>query len=130
MTVYLAHAPRILSNGSIPDLSEAARFGNIATILEAGEAPGLNPEFAKRRIRERLTHFDPRVDHILWVNGDPLALMLIAFELLSQGTSDFSWLRYSRKLDESGNRTGESQYFPTRICLGHFLSESDARPPL
>ncbi len=123
MTVYIAHAPRLSDEGTFPDLSDAARYGAIVSLLERGESPGLNPQYAKRRLRERLSNFDPENDHILWVHGDPLALMLIAFELLARGVPSFSWLRYSRKLDENKKRTGEAQYIPTRIDLKTFLEE-------
>ncbi len=120
MTVYIAHSPRLSDEGKAPDLSSAARFGAIVSLLERGEHPGLNPEYASRRLKERLEKFDPEKDHILWVMGDPLSLMLITAELIARGVTSFSWLRSSRKLDANKNRTGEIQYFPTRVDLSRF----------
>lgn len=118
-TVYVVHAPRIARDGAMPDLTPAAKFGSLSTLLEAGEHAAMYPDRAREKIAKRMDRFNPEEDFLMWVGGDPVALMIVSAELCRRGILRYTWLRFSRKKDPAtGQRTEVPEYYPVIIDVG------------
>lgn len=117
-TVYLIAQPTIARNGELPDLTPLAKHGAVKVLVQAGEAPGNNPQMVLDLIEKRLADFDPATDFIAWAGGDTLAAVLTGVILERMELADIPWLRFDRDIDpDTHRRLKRGSYTPIRIAL-------------
>jgi len=102
-TVYLIQQPT-LRNGRPMDLSRAQEFGVLLPLLTMSDKPSHAPELWRDRLAEMLAGYTP-ADFLLWVGGDPLALVFAAQAAAAATGGRFSFLRWERLRDNDGQRS-------------------------
>ena len=91
--VYITQAPRITL-----DVTSAAEFGDLVTLLPAGRIPLENNDAIRRRLEEGLDSFNPEKDYILCL-GDMYIGVLCGLVLGGWGvdTTRIRFLRWDHK---------------------------------
>lgn len=114
--VYLIQQPKPRkSDGWMPDLQPATRFGRLITVMQAGETAWTNPDEAARKLKDEYSQFDPTRDFLLWTNfGDPCVLWLTIMVLVGMGHRSLSFLYWSRGKGPGGMTNENGYYFPIK----------------
>lgn len=108
--VYVVHDRAQRQTGKPINLSAAEAWGEIRPIFDANDWPSMFPEAAAKQLQKRLSHFRPEVDRLLWVGGDPMALVILGAWLWNEEITA-TWLRSDRERDPvTGERTGGYLY--------------------
>lgn len=109
--VYLIAQPTVKRDGSTPDLTPLAEFGEVKVLINSGEYPALHPERCLSLIEKRLETFDEEVDYLAWAGGDTLAAVLVGVVLERMEMTSIKWLKFQRGWDGNGNRDLDKSYY-------------------
>lgn len=116
--VFLIAQPTIAKNGSLPDLTPLADYGDVTVVVEAGEYPSFRPSESWRRVVSRLQDYDAENDFLAWAGGDTLSAVMIGAALAAQGHRSFRWLRFERGRLANGERDNmRGKYTPVEVQL-------------
>jgi len=99
------------------DLSSAAKYGKIHSIIGVYDRPADNTISALSRLYESLADFDPKQDYICLAGGDPIVGLLTGVVLERLGIESFKQLYWTRERDEDGQRTGQGTYLPRTVSI-------------
>ncbi|MAN64555.1 MAG: hypothetical protein CML19_08105 [Pusillimonas sp.] len=112
-TVYVVQRPTQNKFGWTPDLSDAAKYGELEIIFEPSEQPQFSPAPAIHKAKKILKDFSED-DYLLWAGGgDPTAVM-IACMAASQVSPKVSILRWERNFDTHRDRR-KGWYMPCTL---------------
>ncbi len=119
-SVYLVQQLREVPERTPRDLTPVLRYGKLVILIEPSDNASINPEFVRSKVASRMKYFDPTCDHLAWIGGDPMGVVIVTAELLRRGITRFSWLRYTRAKDpQTGAYTDRPDYMPTWVDLTH-----------
>lgn len=95
--VWIIHRPVHSTRIKNLDYSAASRFGEIRHILDGAEPVSDDWEGAYKKIVDWAdNNFNPTVDYVLWVRGDPSAILLLGCALPILEFEEVNWLTYVR----------------------------------
>lgn len=119
-TVYLIAQPTVSRRKAPPDLAPLYDHGEVRVVLPMSDSPTFKPVRCYEVMEDRLSHFDPELDFLVWAGGDTLSAVLIGMMLVNQEQPiwKFNWLRYERHRNADGSRTDKgAKYVPVVIDL-------------
>ena len=115
-TVYIVTRPRENKFGWTPDLSDAAKYGQMQIVFEPDEKPQFNPSKAVITARKIMKDFCPD-DFLLWPGGgDPIAVM-ICTAIASEQSEVVNILRWERNFNEGERDRRKGWYLPVILNL-------------
>ncbi len=120
MTVYIVQEPRPQRNretGTVAryDVSPAYSYGSTRYVFASNDQPGLRPVEAFETAHKALNGFSD-ADYLLWVGGDPVALIIASMVAgkINRGRVRFLRWERNRRLAEGGP---EGFYIPVDLNL-------------
>ena len=114
--VFVVSRPTQNKFGWTPDLSDAAKYGELEIIFEASEQPQFSPAPSIHKAKKILKDFSEE-DYLLWAGGgDPTAVM-IACMAASQSSDVVKILRWERNIDTYRDRR-KGWYMPCTLNMG------------
>lgn len=119
-TVYLIAQPTLSRRKAPLNLAPLYEHGEVQVVLPMSDSPTFEPVTCYNVMEERLRHFDPEVDFLVWAGGDTLAAVMAGMILVNmeQPIWCFKWLRYERFRNADGSRTDKgAKYVPVVIDL-------------
>lgn len=88
------------------------------TVLDHVDRPSAYPQQAFDKMLRIMAEEASEGDYVLWAGGDPMSLLLAGMVLAHLGLTDnIEWLRWDRRTDPEGHRTGFGYYTPVRISF-------------
>tara|TARA_R110002096_G_scaffold143701_1_gene299969 strand:+ start:847 stop:1203 length:357 start_codon:yes stop_codon:yes gene_type:complete len=115
-TVYIVTRPRENKFGWTPDLTDAAKYGQMQVVFEPDEKPQFNPRKAVTTARKIMKDFCPD-DFLLWPGGgDPIAVM-ICTAIASEQSEVVNILRWERNFNEGERDRRKGWYLPVILNL-------------
>lgn len=116
--VYLIAQPTVKKNGELPNLRPLAEWGDVRVLVPSGDSPTFNPIRVYDKMEDRLEHYRPGTDYLVWAGGDTLAAVFLGFLMADRGVTKFTWLRYERAKLPDGTRTDVgAKYMPIEVDL-------------
>lgn len=119
-TVYLIAQPTLSRRKPPINLAPLYEHGDVQVVLPMSDSPAFEPTTCYKVMEDRLRHFDPDNDFLVWAGGDTLAAVMVGMILVNQEEPIwcFKWLRYERVRLEDGSRTDKgAKYVPVVIDL-------------
>ena len=125
-TVYVIQQPRPrATDGWVPNLEPATKYGAIKFIFDAEDKPHLDPTAALRKAMTRLKEFDSEKDFLCWTNfGDPASMWLTIMMLAGTGHNSLTFLYWSRGKGKHGMSNENGFYFPVELSIGPMKGHS------
>jgi len=119
-TVYIFQQPRPRkSDGWVPNLEPATKYGKLKFIFDAEDKPHLDPSAALTKAVARLKDFDAEKDYLCWTNfGDPASQWLVIMLLSGRGNNLLRFLYWSRGKGANGMSAENGYYFPVELSIG------------
>tara|TARA_R100000742_G_C4279336_1_gene103636 strand:+ start:1119 stop:1505 length:387 start_codon:yes stop_codon:yes gene_type:complete len=112
--VYVVSRPTQNKFGWTPDLTDAARYGELEVVFEASEKVQFVPNPSIQKARRIMKDFSPE-DFLLWPGGgDPIAVM-IACMIASEMSPIVRVLRWERKTEEGSRDRRKGWYMPVAL---------------
>ena len=107
------------SDGWMPNLEPATKYGAIHFIFDADDRPHLDPSTCLKKATFALRGFDPAQDYLCWsMSGDPASMWLVIMILAGTGANSLNFLYWSRGKSEDGRMTNENgYYFPITLSI-------------
>lgn len=107
------------SDGWMPNLEPANKFGAIHFIFDADDRPHLDPSTCLKKAAVALSSFNPETDYLCWsMAGDPASMWLVIMILAGTGANSLQFLYWSRGKSEEGRLTNENGfYFPITLSI-------------
>ena len=117
--VFAIATPSLNAHTKTLDLSGLAQFGEVIHCLPSNASPEKFPTRAMETLTAALMDFDPETDHIVWIGGPTLAVLMVRLVLRDRNIGEVSWLRFQRRLDPTTGRRAETggYYESVRIPL-------------
>jgi hypothetical protein len=113
-TVYIVNRPAQNKFGWVPDLTDAARYGTLEIVFEAGDNPQFIPGPSIQKARRIMKEFSAE-DYILWPGGgDPIAVMIVV-AIASEKSPTVRVLRWERNKEEGDRDRRKGFYMPVAL---------------
>jgi hypothetical protein len=117
-TVFITQQPRVNSNGWVPNLGPAAKYGKFVYIYAGEDMPWCNTKSATEQAIATLAKFNPDEDFILYPNsGDPMAVFIIFSVLARMSINKITVLYWERNLVDGKRSRTDGFYSPITLNL-------------
>ena len=112
--VYIVQRPIQNKFGFTPDLTDAARYGELDVVFESSDKPQFVPVPSIQKARRIMKDFNPD-DFLLWAGGgDPIAVMIVCM-IASEMSPIIKVLRWERNKEEGDRDRRKGWYMPVAL---------------